>query len=125
MLKLYRGLIDILILQCRAMDQQFSQHIRLNVDVAKIAEDSSGLTGFWNLLLEVTFMLFAKLVFLFGLIIVTVFTVIFFPLNAIAWGINGVLNHRSYRYQFVEYNEPKVQEMDEVSPKNNTKLTKA
>ena len=97
----------------------------VNKIVAKIADDSSGLTGFWNLLLEVTFMLFAKLVFLFGLIIVTVFTIVFFPLNAIAWGINGVLNHRSYRYQFVEYNEPKVQVMDEVSPKSNTKVTKA
>lgn len=107
------------------MDQQFSQHIRLNVDVAKIADDSSGLTGFWNLLLEVTFMLFAKLVFLFGLIIVTVFTVVFFPLNAIAWGINGVLNHRSYNYQLVEHSSPVFQEMKEVSLKNNTKPTKA
>jgi hypothetical protein len=105
MINLYRGIIDILLQQCKAMDEKFCNHIRGNVSKESIDGDQLGLTGFWNLLLEITFVLFTKLAFLFGISIVAAFTLIFFPLNAIWWGITSTmyLNRKEMvQYTFIE-----------------------
>jgi len=109
MINLYRGIIDILLQQCKAMDEKFCNHIRSHVSKESIEGDQLGLTGFWNLLLEITFVLFTKLAFLFGISIVAVFTLVFFPLNAVWWGITSTMyfNRKELQYSFIE---PRVED---------------
>lgn len=102
MINLYRGIIDILLQQCKLMDEKFCNHIRSNISKESIADDQLGLTGFWNLLLEITFVLFTKMILIFGIGIIAAFTLFFFPLNAIWWGITSTM-YFNRRDQMVQY----------------------
>jgi hypothetical protein len=94
MLKLYRGLVDIFIKQSLVQEQEFVKHVRS--DTPAVAEEGTiGTRGFWNLMLEIVFVLFTKTVFLFGLITVGVLAIISFPLYGIWQGIMMMINHRA------------------------------
>lgn len=94
MLKLYRGLVDIFIKQSLVQEQEFVKHVRSDVP-AVIDEGTIGVRGFWNLMLEIVFVIFTKTVFLLGLIIVGILAIIFFPLFAVKEGIIMLINHRA------------------------------
>ena len=94
MLKLYRGLVDIFIKQSLVQEQEFVKHVRS--DTPAVAEEGTiGTRGFWNLMLEIVFVLFTKTVFLFGLITVGALAIISFPLYGIWQGIMMMINHRA------------------------------
>lgn len=105
MIKLYRGLIDILILCSRNMDEQFTKHIR-----KQSSEDSGdfGVSGFWNLLLEVTLLLFIKLFIAIGVVLTVSLAIVFFPLYAIKQSVLNILNHRAIPFESEpNFTEPK------------------
>lgn len=106
MIKLYRGLVDILIVNSRTMDQEFTEHIR---DCESTGENDFGVKGFWNLLLEVVILLFVKLFVSFGVLLVTALAIVFFPLYALKTSISNVLNHRASSFVDPEYVEPKME----------------
>jgi len=94
MLKLYRGLVDIFIKQSLVQEQEFVKHVRS--DTPAVAEEGTiGTRGFWNLMLEIVFVLFTKTVFLFGLVTVGVLAIISFPLYGIWQGVMMMINHRA------------------------------
>ena len=112
MLKLYRGLVDIFIKQSLVQEQEFVKHVRS--DTPAVAEEGTiGTRGFWNLMLEIVFVLFTKTVFLFGLITVGLLAIISFPLYGIWQGIMMMINHRaSFEPEMVEElpkQEPKLE----------------
>ena len=94
MLKLYRGLVDIFIKQSLVQEQEFVKHVRSEAP-AVVEDGTVGTRGFWNLMLEIVFVLFTKTVFLFGLITVGVLAIISFPLYGIWQGILMMINHRA------------------------------
>ena len=96
MIKLYRGLIDILIFNSRQMDEMFTKHIR---DGAPEGNGDFGVNGFWNLLLEVTFLLFTKSFIAIGVILSVSLAVVFFPLYALKQSISNILNHRATPFE--------------------------
>ena len=79
MLRLYRGLVDIFIKQSLVQEQEFVNHVRSEVP-GIVEEHTIGVRGFWNLMLEIVFVIFTKTVFLLGLITVAVLAVLSFPL---------------------------------------------
>ena len=94
MLKLYRGLVDIFIKQSLVQENEFVKHVRS--DVPPIIEDGTlGTRGFWNLMLEIIFVLFTKVVFLCGLIVVFFLAIFSFPLYGIWQGVMMMINHRA------------------------------
>lgn len=104
MIKLYRGLINILILCSRNMDEQFTKHIR------KQSTDDGGefgVCGFWNLLLEVTFLLFIKLFIAAGVLLTIMLAIIFFPLYALKQSIINILTHRALPFEENNFTEHK------------------
>jgi hypothetical protein len=108
MLKLYRGLVDIFIKQSLVQEQEFVKHVRS--DTPAVAEEGTiGTRGFWNLMLEIVFVLFTKTVFLFGLITVGLLAIISFPLYGIWQGVMMMINHRA-SFEPVMLEEPAKQE---------------
>ena len=108
MLKLYRGLVDIFIKQSLVQEQEFVKHVRS--DTPAVAEEGTiGTRGFWNLMLEIVFVLFTKTVFLFGLVTVGVLAIISFPLYGIWQGVMMMINHRA-AFEPAVIEEPPKQE---------------
>lgn len=104
MIKLYRGLIDILIHNSRQMDEMFCKHIR------KGTPDNSGdfgVSGFWNLLLEVTFLLFTKFFIACGVILTVSLALVFFPLYALKQSVVNILNHRALPFEEPQHTDTK------------------
>lgn len=110
MLKLYRGLVDILKDQCDALSSAFTTHIRqFNSGVSE--NNNFGVKGFWNLLLEITYILFVKLFVTIGIFLTVTLAVVFFPLHGILMLLTNIMNHRA---SFEDH--PSVTER--VEPKN-------
>lgn len=110
MLKLYRGIIDILICRSEGLNTAFSNHIR---EFNKGEEEQSyGTSGFWNLLLEVTYHLYVKMFVGFGLLMTITLAVCFFPLYAMTRAFSGSIH--AIRYEHTEQKntyslvEPKI-----------------
>lgn len=106
MLKLYRGLVDILTARSEGLNDAFSKHIREFND-GNTNANNFGVTGFWNLLLEITYILFVKLFSATGIVLTFGLAVLFFPLYAIMRAIGNILNHRGQGYVFEEESEKK------------------
>lgn len=104
MLKLYRGLVDILIFQSRGMDEQISKHIRQFND-GETSTNNFGVTGFWNLLLEIVFIMFVKLMVALGIVLTVVLALVFFPLHALRVSFSNIMAHRAEPFP-TEYVEP-------------------
>lgn len=94
MLELYRGLIDILIFQSRVMDEKTIFHIR-GFNNGQTDSNNFGVSGFWNLLLEIAFIMFNKIIVAFGIVLTVVLAIIFFPLHALCVAMLNILNHRA------------------------------
>ena len=106
MLKLYRGLVDILTTRSEGLNDAFSKHIREFND-GDTSSNNFGVTGFWNLLLEITYILFVKLFSATGIVLTFGLAVIFFPLHAIMTMVANILNHRAEGYVFEDVTEKK------------------
>lgn len=95
MIKLYRGLVDILTSQCESLNKEFITHIRTFNEGGD--EQSFGTAGFWNLLLEVVYILYVKTFVGVGILMTIGLAVIFFPLYAL-W--NSVTNAFNFNMRF-------------------------
>lgn len=94
MLKLYRGIVDILTTRCEGLNDAFSKHIReFNDGVTDT--NNFGVKGFWNLLLEITFVLFVKLFSVTGILLAFSLAIVFFPLYALMVMFLNIMNHRA------------------------------
>ena len=83
-IELYRGLMNILIEQNLQFEKNLVELIRPFHQVKELEPGESGvLNGFWNFMLEVSMVLFAKFIFVMGMILVLSLAIIFFPLNFI------------------------------------------
>jgi hypothetical protein len=105
MLSLYRGLVDILTDQCEKLNSEFIKHIRKFND-GETADNNFGVKGFWNLLLEVVYILYVKLFVATGIVLTISLAITFFPLHALRVAFMNIMNHRAEPFP-TEYNEPK------------------
>jgi len=104
MLKLYRGLIDILTARCEGLNDAFAKHIRA-FNTGETDTNNFGVKGFWNLLLEIVYVMYVKIFVGVGIVLTVVLAVIFFPLYAMTVAVNNVLSHRAPPFE-PEYIEP-------------------
>jgi hypothetical protein len=104
MLKLYRGIVDILTARCEGLNDAFAKHIRC-FNNGDTQGNNFGVTGFWNLLLEIIFVMYVKLFAALGIVLTVALAIIFFPLYALSTATSNVLNHRAPPFE-PEYIEP-------------------
>lgn len=109
MISLYRGIVDILINQTEMLNKQFVKHIRTFNDGDPDA--NFGTAGFWNLLLEVTYIFYVKSFVAIGIVITLTLAVIFFPLYALRKSLSGAFSGTMPNFdQPISYEEPKMGE---------------
>ena len=104
MLKLYRGLVDILTARCEGLNDAFSKHIRTFND-GETNDNNFGVKGFWNLILEIIYILYVKIFVAIGIVLTVSLAVVFFPLHAFRVAITNILNHRATPFE-QDYIEP-------------------
>ena len=81
-IELYRGLMNILIEQNLQFENKLVELIRPFHEPKAPEPGESGIfNGFWNFMLEVSMVLFAKFIFVMGIVLVLTLAIIFFPLN--------------------------------------------
>jgi len=106
MIKLYRGLVDILTSQCESLNKEFITHIRTFNEGGD--EQSFGAAGFWNLLLEVVYILYVKSFVAVGIVMTVGMAIVFFPLYALcralvsAFSFNMRFHQQEVNQEFVE-----------------------
>jgi hypothetical protein len=105
MLKLYRGIIDILTERSEGLTIAFRNHIREFND-GETVENNFGVKGFWNLLLEIVFVMYVKLFVAFGVMLSVGLSLVFFPLHAIRVACVNIMNHRAEPFPVQDYQEP-------------------
>jgi len=98
MLKLYRGLVDILTARCEGLNDAFAKHIRA-FNTGDTVDNNFGVKGFWNLLLEIIFVMYVKVFAALGILLTVVLAVVFFPLYAFSIAISNVLNHKATPFE--------------------------
>jgi hypothetical protein len=110
MLKLYRGLIDILTARCEGLNDAFAKHIRA-FNTGETETNNFGVTGFWNLLLEIIYVMYVKIFVGLGIVLTVALAVVFFPLYAMTIAVSNILNHRAQPFveetQFIEPTQEK------------------
>jgi hypothetical protein len=113
MISLYRGLVDILINQTEILNKQFVKHIRTFNEGDP--DENFGAAGFWNLLLEVTYIFYVKIFVAVGISITITLALIFFPLYALRKSIVGAFSGTMPRFenQHITYEEPKMEKTQE------------
>ena len=94
MLKLYRGLIDLVVRQGETFTNDLRYHIRKFND-GHTDGNNFGVSGFWNFLLEATMILILRIVTAFGILFIMSLAIVFFPLHAIKMSISNIMNHRA------------------------------
>jgi preprotein translocase subunit SecG len=104
MLKLYRGIIDILTARCEGLNDAFAKHIRA-FNNGETEQNNFGVKGFWNLLLEITYVMYVKIFVGLGIVLTIFLAVVFFPLYALTIATMNVLNHKATPFE-PEYIEP-------------------
>ena len=108
MISLYRGIVDILTNQTEILNKQFIKHIRTFNDGDPI--ENFGTAGFWNLMLEVTYIFYVKCFVAVGIGITLALAVVFFPLYALREAISGAFMGAMPKYdQPITYEEPKIE----------------
>jgi hypothetical protein len=113
MIKLYRGLIDILTSQCESLNKEFITHIRTFNGGGD--EQSFGSAGFWNLLLEIVYILYVKSFVAFGILMTVGLAIVFFPLYALftaivsAFSFNMRFHQQEVQAVNQEFVEPKLE----------------
>ena len=107
MLKLYRGIVDILTERSEGLTLAFRNHIReFNDGVTH--DNNFGVKGFWNLLLEITYVMYVKLFVAVGVVLTVTLTILFFPLYAMSMAVNNIMSHRAPPFE-PEFVEPTVE----------------
>jgi hypothetical protein len=115
MIKLARGLVDILTSQCESLNKEFITHIRT---FNGGDEQSFGAGGFWNLLLEVVYIVYVKSFVGIGILMTVGMAIIFFPLYALWSSVTTAFNF-NMRFHQQEVNQQINQEF--VEPKMEKK----
>jgi preprotein translocase subunit SecG len=106
MLELYRGIIDILTARCEALNDAFAKHIR-EFNNGETDDNNFGVKGFWNLLLEITFVMYVKIFVGIGIVLTVLLAIIFFPLYAMTVAVTNILNHKATPFvEETNYIEP-------------------
>ena len=82
MTKLYRGLLEILVMRCIEQIESLRIHIRSHNSGYADHEFDIGVTGFWNLMLETIFTIFSILFLLTGVVLAAVLAVVSYPIAA-------------------------------------------
>jgi hypothetical protein len=98
MLHLYRGLIDILNARSSALNEDFKKHIQTHRkyyerDVENQV-NSYGTDGYWNLILEIIFLIYIKFVHIVGIALIATLAIIFFPLS----GMLAIFENMFFRF---------------------------
>ena len=94
MLKLYRGLLDVLKDSTTLIKNQFVDHIR-HFNNGDDADQSMrlGVKGFWNLILEMIITAFMSVVSIMGLILIFSLAIVSFPLHAVKRAFGAISNN--------------------------------
>lgn len=111
-IELYRGLIDILVSQNIELEKRLTDHIRPFHEIRELEPGESGLfNGYWNFLLEICMIIFSKIIFAWGIVMVTMLAIIFFPLDFLmrVASFGGRDGRLPEGYPPIEYNEPKME----------------
>ncbi len=97
MTELYRGLLEILVMRCIEQIESLRVHIRShNSGKSQIVDFDIGVTGFWNLLLEIVFTIFTVTFLISGICLIAILVVSSYPfaafLNYGAWLFRNTRN---------------------------------
>lgn len=111
MISLYRGIVDILINQTEMLNKQFVKHIRTFNEGDP--EAGFGTSGFWNLLLEVTYIFYVKTFVAIGVCITVLLALIFFPLYALRMAFNTAFTGIKMEHAPMVFEEPKIEPTQE------------
>jgi hypothetical protein len=103
MLKLYRGLLDVLKGSVGTTKNQFIDHIRHFND----GDDSDqlmrlGIKGFWNIVLEMLITAFMNIVSIVGLILIFSLAIVSFPLYAVKRAFGAISSNIGPSPRFIE-----------------------
>ena len=83
MTELYRGLLEILVMRCIEQVESLRVHIRShNSGKSEIVDFDIGVTGFWNLLLEIVFTMFTVTFLILGILLIAVLAISSYPFAA-------------------------------------------
>ena len=83
MTELYRGLLEILVMRFIEQVETLRMHIRANNSgQVENFEMDIGVTGFWNLMLEIVFTVFSILFLITGVCLAAALAVISYPFSA-------------------------------------------
>ncbi len=97
MTELYRGLLQILVMRCIEQIESLRVHIRShNSGKSEIVDFDIGVTGFWNLLLEIVFTMFTVIFLILGISLIAILAITSYPfaafLNYGAWLFRNTRN---------------------------------
>lgn len=83
MTELYRGILEILVMRFIEQVETLRMHIRShNSGLSENLEIDIGVSGFWNLMLEIVFTIFSILFLLTGVCLAVVLAVFAYPIAA-------------------------------------------
>jgi hypothetical protein len=83
MTELYRGLLQILVMRCIEQIESLREHIRShNSGKSEIVDFDIGVTGFWNLLLEIVFTMFTVIFLILGISLIAILAITSYPFAA-------------------------------------------
>lgn len=84
MTKLYRGLLEIFVMRCIEQIESLRVHIRShNSGISQNTEFDVGVTGFWNLILEMLFTIFVIAFLMLGICLIAGLAIVSYPFAAI------------------------------------------
>lgn len=93
MTELYRGLLLVLTEKFTDLISTLRMHIRMFRNPAGESILDAGVSGFWNLILEVIFTLFAICCLCLGIMLTATLAIIAYPLKALLNASASVLKH--------------------------------
>lgn len=120
MLHLYRGLIDILNARISALNEDFKQHIQTHRQYQQRDVDSQinayGVEGYWNLMLEIVFLVYTKFVHVTGIVLIFLLAFVFFPLSAVMAVFENMMHRfdRNYHEVMASQTQPAVEPHKEI-----------
>ena len=114
MIDTYRGILTLIVEHNRQFEMDLMSHIRKNCIDLSLSD--MGFLEFWNFLLEIAMVLFAKFIFVTGIILITILIILFFPLYSLSKGISFVVKEEKH------INQPSKE--TETKPAKETKQPK-
>jgi hypothetical protein len=117
MARLFRGLLDILRARNDTLVKEVLAHIRsFDHPVDETEVPYQDVLGFWRMLVEITFHIYAQISLFVGILIVSVLVVLAWPLKFLIelFASSWVMKSNQYRYPYPEdappMEEPKMDE---------------